>query len=200
MALKIIWEQVIYNTNNPLKAAKEAVEQIKDGDALQFTVIDELTGERYSVDLQENDEEAVLEIVDVKLSETPAEDFEGLARWNPMEQMEKIMNHKFKEIKAMIDKRSKTEKEVLVDDFEIVKNGVNIAFEKYNALQKNGHVDVRFLVAYNDGGTKMYQEIHNDNKYYVDYRIKSETEGKVFDRYPGENGAIMLNVKLIIID
>lgn len=56
-----------------------------------------------------------------------------------------------------------------------------------------------------DGGTTIYVEPHvkeniksidearDCQKFYVDHRIGTETDGELFDRYPDEEGAIMLD-------
>lgn len=58
---EIIWESGL-RSDNPLEAAKQAREDIINGESLQFTVVDTSTGKKYSVDLYENDDDAVLEI------------------------------------------------------------------------------------------------------------------------------------------
>ena len=63
-----------------------------------------------------------------------------------------------------------------------------------------------FLVAISrDGGTKSYYEksvletiktiedAKNAPRYCIDGRFRSDTRGELFDRYPGEEGAIMLD-------
>ena len=62
MTYTIKWEQELYNSENPLEAAKNCLRDIQNGDSLCFTVIDEATGKEYSVDLSEDDSEAVMEI------------------------------------------------------------------------------------------------------------------------------------------
>lgn len=59
--------------------------------------------------------------------------------------------------------------------------------------------------AFKDGGTsvwmepEVYNSIKNKDdeekavKYYLDYRMGSQTQGELFDRYPSDKGAIMLN-------
>lgn len=59
---KVIYENELYSAENPLDAAKSVRKDIIDGEALMFTVINEQTGEKFSVDLFEDDEDAVLPI------------------------------------------------------------------------------------------------------------------------------------------
>lgn len=40
---------------------------------------------------------------------------------------------------------------------------------------------------------KTIEDAKNCQKYYLDNRIGSETKGELFDRYPGNEGAIMLD-------
>jgi hypothetical protein len=58
------------------------------------------------------------------------------------------------------------------------------------------------LVVYSilrDGGTEVCYEVNNPDKpYYIDNRIGSKTIGKIFDRYPGDSGANMLNIKYTV--
>ena len=50
------------SAENPLDAAKKILEWIQDGaDAMTYDVKDEATGEAFTVDLSEDDEDAVLE-------------------------------------------------------------------------------------------------------------------------------------------
>lgn len=48
---------------------------------------------------------------------------------------------------------------------------------------------------YKDGGTTEFRDKQR-NKYFIDNRINSKTKGKVFDKYPGDNGAKMIDVLL----
>lgn len=59
---KVIYENELYSAENPLDAAKSVRKDIIDSDVLMFTVINEQTGEKFSVDLSEDDEDAVLPI------------------------------------------------------------------------------------------------------------------------------------------
>lgn len=59
--------------------------------------------------------------------------------------------------------------------------------------------------AFKDGGTsvwmepEVYNSIKNKDdaekavKYYLDNRLESQTKGELFDRYPSDKGAIMLD-------
>ena len=50
---------------------------------------------------------------------------------------------------------------------------------------------------FRDGGTKEYKDQHGI-KYFIDFRIHSKTKGKIFDRYPGDDGAQQLeNIQLV---
>ena len=46
---------------------------------------------------------------------------------------------------------------------------------------------------YKNGGT--YTFVKNNKTYYVDRRIGSTTKDKVYDRYPGDAGATIVNIK-----
>jgi hypothetical protein len=46
--------------------------------------------------------------------------------------------------------------------------------------------------AYKDGGTIEYCD-ENNNRYFVDGRIRSKTKGELFDRYPSDKGAKILD-------
>lgn len=48
--------------NNPLDAAKMALSNLQNSETLGFTVINTITNKKYSVDLSETDEYAVIEI------------------------------------------------------------------------------------------------------------------------------------------
>lgn len=48
--------------SSPLEAAREAFDDISRGYTLGFTVTNTKTGEEFSVDLSENDEDAAIEI------------------------------------------------------------------------------------------------------------------------------------------
>ena len=58
----IVWETEGIEADNPFEAAKEALDQIKSGYAIVFTVLNEQTGEMHSVDLSENVEDALSEM------------------------------------------------------------------------------------------------------------------------------------------
>jgi hypothetical protein len=47
-----------------------------------------------------------------------------------------------------------------------------------------------------DGGTTVYSD-KDGNNYWKDWRIDSTTKGTIYDRYPSEDGAQVLDVKLI---
>lgn len=53
----------------------------------------------------------------------------------------------------------------------------------------------RVLAKYKDGGTAKVL-LSNHEVVYIDNRLRSETRGKVFDRYPGEQGAVELQIKV----
>jgi len=60
MALKVIWEQTVTDTDDILDATIECSKNIAMGESLQFTVINQDSGKVYSVDLNDGDE--VLEV------------------------------------------------------------------------------------------------------------------------------------------
>ncbi len=49
---------------------------------------------------------------------------------------------------------------------------------------------------YKDGGTIEYKGWDGKN-YFVDHRIGSTTKGLIYDRYPDDSAARLLNVKLV---
>ena len=61
MTYKITWEQELYKSTDPLSAVQACFEDIKNGDALAFTVEDGF-GKKYSVDLNEAEGDEVVEI------------------------------------------------------------------------------------------------------------------------------------------
>lgn len=60
MSYTIIYEQEANDAKSPLEAVKWTLDGIMNGEALMFTVTDNKTGKQYSVDLQEEDEDAVI--------------------------------------------------------------------------------------------------------------------------------------------
>ena len=63
-------------------------------------------------------------------------------------------------------------------------------------------IDIIKIRQYRDGGTTVWVEaavenitnlVPNLEKYYLDKRIHSTTKGELFDRYPGDDGAIILD-------
>lgn len=53
-------------------------------------------------------------------------------------------------------------------------------------------IKLQYHNTYLDGGTEVYSG--SDHKiYYVDYRLGTTTHGEIFDRYPDNEGAKMLN-------
>lgn len=58
----IVWENEGIEAENPFEAAKEALDQIKNDYATVFTVLNEQTGEMHSVELSENEEDALSKI------------------------------------------------------------------------------------------------------------------------------------------
>lgn len=62
MSYKVEWENELDTPTSALQAAKEAMKDIANGESLCFTVTDYKTGQRYSVDLNEEDEDAVVEM------------------------------------------------------------------------------------------------------------------------------------------
>ncbi len=57
----ITWENEFKDDiSTPLEAAKQCLKDIVNGETLMFTVTDKTTGIKYSVDLGEDDEDAVI--------------------------------------------------------------------------------------------------------------------------------------------
>lgn len=57
-------------------------------------------------------------------------------------------------------------------------------------------VKVSLVNTFRDGGTQQYKG-EDGKDYYLDGRISSTTVGEVYDRYPGDAGAVKLDVMLI---
>lgn len=63
MNYKIEWEDEGFEyQQSPLEAVKQAVQNICNGETLAFTATDLKTNKKYSVDLSDDNEEAVVEI------------------------------------------------------------------------------------------------------------------------------------------
>lgn len=58
----IVWETEGIEAENPIDAAQIAFDQIQEGYATQFYILNEQTGEMHSVDLSENEEDALSKI------------------------------------------------------------------------------------------------------------------------------------------
>lgn len=58
----VTWENEIYNASSPEEAARDCVADIQNMDALCFTVVDNSTGKKYSVDLNDQGDRIVSEI------------------------------------------------------------------------------------------------------------------------------------------
>ena len=59
-------------------------------------------------------------------------------------------------------------------------------------------IDVKEISMYKDGGTTVYKSTKG-KLYYKDGRLRTETKGKIYDRYPSDEGAKLLDVKLEIL-
>lgn len=65
---RVEWEDEGFeDCSTPLEAAKQAAENISNRETLGFTVTNMKTGQRFSVDLDEEDEDAVIEIKKIKI-------------------------------------------------------------------------------------------------------------------------------------
>lgn len=65
MGYKVEWENEVGDRKGgPLEAAKDCLYDLQNREALGFTITDLKTGRKYSVDLNEEDEDAVLEITE----------------------------------------------------------------------------------------------------------------------------------------
>lgn len=64
--------------------------------------------------------------------------------------------------------------------------------------EMNKKIIVRVIDSYLDGGTLWVRDDKTREDYYIDRRIGSDTYGKVFDRYPGEATAEMVDVELVL--
>jgi len=58
-------------------------------------------------------------------------------------------------------------------------------------------VKVRQTNMYRDGGTKELTD-KDGNVYYQDFGIFSPTRGKIYDKYPGDKNAKILDIKVEI--
>jgi hypothetical protein len=58
--------------------------------------------------------------------------------------------------------------------------------------------ECELIAACRDGGTLMFKDSEGI-VYYVDGRIGTHTKDKVFDRYPSEPNAVILDIKIIRI-
>lgn len=52
---------------------------------------------------------------------------------------------------------------------------------------------------YKDGGTFEVQDVNDGKKYFVDRRIHSKTKEKLYDKYPEDKGAKIVNINFTII-
>ena len=59
-------------------------------------------------------------------------------------------------------------------------------------------IKVKEVSRYRDGGTTVFKSTKG-KLYYRDSRIMTETKGKIYDRYPSDNGAKLLDVELEIL-
>jgi len=57
-------------------------------------------------------------------------------------------------------------------------------------------IKVKYLDSFLDGGTDHYVD-ENGNDYYEDHRIRTLTPGVIYDRYPKDRDAKILNIELI---
>ena len=57
---------------------------------------------------------------------------------------------------------------------------------------------VRVIDSYLDGGTLWVRDDKTREDYFIDRRFGSPTYGEVFDKYPSDSGAEMLNIKLVL--
>ena len=54
--------------------------------------------------------------------------------------------------------------------------------------------------SFKDGGTEEYKG-WDGKSYFVDHRIRTKTRGKVYDRYPGDKGAVLMeNARIVCCD
>ena len=59
-------------------------------------------------------------------------------------------------------------------------------------------VEVRRVATYKDGGTEVFRDAAG-NQYFVDNRIRTTTRGKIYDRYPADDGATVIrDVRLVV--
>lgn len=88
------------------------------------------------------------------------------------------------------------------DAFEHIKSEIWGLIKYYT----DGDVEIKKLRlkctgVFRDGGTMQCYDYDSPNglEYFIDRRINSSTKGKVFDKYPGQKGARMLNVEYEMI-
>lgn len=58
-------------------------------------------------------------------------------------------------------------------------------------------VTVKLKATYKDGGTRVYKD-KEGNTYFEDRRIRTNTKGSIFDKYPDKKNAKILEIKLIV--
>jgi len=93
--------------------------------------------------------------------------------------------------------------------FALVKEGdlvVHMSRESYDdlmhevieELRKQIMIKVKEVTKYMDGGTTKYID-EKGNEYFKDNRLGTKTKGKIFDKYPKEEDAKILDVELEIL-
>lgn len=62
-------------------------------------------------------------------------------------------------------------------------------------------IEAILLGTFDDGGTKCVRDINSNKLYYIDGRTEMLTQGKIFDKYPGQRLAkILSNIDIKIIN
>ena len=70
--------------------------------------------------------------------------------------------------------------------------------EEISFVSGKRKIKVKEIARAKDGGTQSVID-RKGNKYFIDNRLGSETKGSIYDKYPGEEGAIMLDVILEVV-
>ena len=106
--------------------------------------------------------------------------------------MNKTDDSLIKERLAIWDALSDSIKHAIRNGAEIPDLKIIIQPEKEVKNNMNGKITLIYEDMYLDGGTRKYLG-SDGNTYYADYRLKTITEGEIYDSYPGNKNAKMLN-------
>jgi hypothetical protein len=77
--------------------------------------------------------------------------------------------------------------------FEPNEVGWGLAEACAEKLVDDTKINIYLFSTYRDGGTKVYTNRATKKRYYLDRRIRSQSPNQLFDRYPGDDGAKILD-------